>query len=117
MKNKTCFVCKSSNNIKNIKIDESYSDDYPKIPLCKKCQETQKDFVRVGLKFGAVLIDELTKKDNILLMDLNVIADGIKESGIKSISEGWTNIIMDTLEEAYGLETKLRKLLPEIIDE
>lgn len=81
--------------------------------ICKKCQE-----------FGAVLVNKLTKKDNIipkkdniLLMDLNVIADGIKESGIKSISEGWTNIIMDTLEEAYGLETKLRKLLPQIKDE
>lgn len=45
----------------------------------------------------------------ILKIDLKIVAEKIKAKGIKADHYDWTNVLMDTLEEEYSLETLINE--------
>lgn len=67
-----------------------------------------------SLSFKDWLIKQYNNSHNVIVVDLNVIKNKLIENNILSVEDGWTNAIMDILEDNYQLETRLQKLLPEI---
>jgi hypothetical protein len=44
-----------------------------------------------------------------ITLDLDFIAKMMKEKGVKSTEDNWTNTLMDILEDQYGIETVIRQ--------
>lgn len=54
-----------------------------------------------------------TKKKNTLTINLDSIAAKLANLKLSKVNlDGWTNSLVDILEEEYQLETKLLKLIP-----
>ena len=45
---------------------------------------------------------------HLITLDMDLIAKEMKEQGITSTEEGWTDTLMDILEDQYGIETVTR---------
>jgi len=50
-------------------------------------------------------------KSKTITIDIDAIAKEMKNRGITSVESGWTNTLMDILEEQYSIETAVRKAI------
>ena len=44
-------------------------------------------------------------------INIEEVAKEMKKRGIKKVEDGWTNTLMDILEENYGIETQVMNIM------